>query len=380
MTVCPSTPKHEGNHMIEVTRIDTDFNPSPRLHDYMGLWAIRPEEGAALSRMASSANWREHAATNAASNDPRDRRRTAYTIHDNGVAELKLEGTLMKHENSMEASTSTVFARRALRQAAEDERVTAILLRIDSPGGTVSGTDDLAADVGRINKVKPVVAFAEDLMASAAYWIGSQARAVYANSETAMIGSIGTFMGLHDYSEQAKQEGIEAVVFATGELKATGFPGSKITPQQREYLQGLVEQTQRQFDAAVQAGRHLSAKQLTAVSTGRVWKASEAKRLGLIDGVHRFDKVLAMTPLVTASPRFQQAGPMAFTDGDHLATKGDLARQGAKTFASAFSRAVKVQGDGASKERSKAKQAASAFNQAVRVAGSPSRRHPPTNN
>lgn len=378
--------------MIPVNRIDSDYNPSPRLHDYMGLWAIRAEEGAILSRVASATDWREHASSFAASSDPRDRQRTAYVIHDNGVAELTLSGTLMKHESSVDASTSTVFARRALRQAAEDERVNSILLRIDSPGGTVAGTADLAADVARINKVKPVVAYAEDLMASAAYWIGSQAMAVYANNETAMIGSIGTFLGLYDYSENAKQEGIEALVFATGELKGTGFPGSKITDKQRKYLQGMVEQAQAQFDAGVKAGRGLNAKQLAAVSTGRVWRAAEAKQLGLIDGINRFDTVLDITPLIKTPPRHKPAGAMAFTDGDYLATKGEKVKDGQRAFTSAFERAVNIKGEPKQGGSSHAVESGSAtaehagidrvsaMNKAVKIQGSLLKKHPPNDN
>lgn len=292
--------------------ITLPFNPSPRLHDYTGLWFIRAQEGSAWVQIAKGMDWAQHAAAFVGSRDPRDQTaygaRLAYILHDNAVAEVQLSGTLMKHESSMEESTSTVFARRALRQAAADERVIAIVLRIDSPGGTVSGTDDLGADVAAINATKPVIAYAEDLMASAAYWIGCQSRAIYANSKTALIGSIGTFMGLYDYSEAAKQDGIEALVFATGELKGTGFPGTKVTEKQRAYLQNLVDENQVLFNEAISKGRGISAEDVERLATGEVWKAGEAQRLGLIDGIDNFDAVLAYAAGLAKTTNTPQKG------------------------------------------------------------------------
>lgn len=287
--------------------ITLPYNPSPRIHDYTGLWCIQPEAGAALARIAKTMDWDQHVKTFVGSDDPQDaddfgNKRLAYTLHDSGVAEIALGGTLMKHESSMEASTSTVFARRALRQAGEDQRVKAIVLRIDSPGGTVSGTDDLGTDVARVNARKPVIAFAEDLMASAAYWVGCRARAIWANSPTALIGSIGTFMGLYDLSEAAAKEGVEALVFATGDLKATGFPGAKVTAEQRAYLQDLVDKNQVLFNATVQQGRGMTAEQVAQVATGAVWKAGDAQALGLIDGIKTFDEVLAYAAGLSTTP------------------------------------------------------------------------------
>src|SRR5581483_9650939 len=109
------------------------------------------------------------------------------------------QGMLMKGQSSM-GGTSTVMARRDIRQAVADQDVAGILLAIDSPGGTVAGTDDLAAEVRQARTSKPVWAAIDDLGASAAYWVASQTQRVTVNSPTALVGSIGTLQVIRDLS------------------------------------------------------------------------------------------------------------------------------------------------------------------------------------
>lgn len=185
-----------------------------------------------------------------------------------------------------------VRLREAVRNAASNPDVTAIVLRIDSPGGTVAGTADLGAEIAAAKRRKPVYAFVEDLAASAAYWLASQATKVYANTETALVGSVGTYFAVYDLSRMAENEGIEAVVIRTSPLKGAGFPGEKVTDEQRAVWQELVDGSQKQFTAAVRSGRSMNEAQVAAVAVGRVWQASEALKLKLIDGVKSFDDVL----------------------------------------------------------------------------------------
>jgi signal peptide peptidase SppA len=211
------------------------------------------------------------------------------------TAVVKLTGTLMKQQSSLGGNnTSTIAARRAIRSAAADPNVSGILLAIDSPGGTVAGTADLAADVKAASRKKPVIAHIDDLGASAAYWIASQADAVYANTPTALVGSIGTVLSITDSSGAGEKSGVKTMTFATGPLKAAGYDGTPITDEQAAYFQGLVDSLQQEFDAAVQRGRRLSDTKLAAVKSGAVYPAAEAQPLGLIDGVQPLEKSLAL--------------------------------------------------------------------------------------
>jgi len=264
-----------------------------RLSDYVGVWAVEPAAGSALLDLARRADLAAHVAAAA---PPLLKAALEYTpVKANGqtVAVVTLTGTLMKSVGSMSGGTSTVAARRAVRQAANDPEVAAILLAIDSPGGSVAGTADLAADVKAAGKKKPVWAQIEDLGASAAYWVASQADKVFANTATALVGSIGTLAVVYDLSGAADQAGVKTLVFGTGPLKGAGAPGAPVTEDQQAYFRGLVDDAQRSFDAAVRSGRGLTDRQLEAVKTGGVFGAADALDRKLVDGVQSLDATLA---------------------------------------------------------------------------------------
>lgn len=263
----------------------------PRAGDYYGAWAIEPTAGAVLLERVRRTDLARHVAESAPVPRPRAEVQTVQTA-SGAVAVVMLTGTLQKAVSSLSDGTSTVAARQELRKAAADPDVTAVLLAIDSPGGTVAGTMELAAEVRRAAERKPVWAFIDDLGASAAYWVASQADQVFANNRTALVGSIGTLAVVYDLSGAAEQAGIKTLVFGTGPLKGAGAPGSVVTEDQQTYIRGIVEDAQVAFDAAVKKGRQMTDKQLTAAKTGGVFGATEALDRGLIDGIRSFDQVM----------------------------------------------------------------------------------------
>lgn len=220
--------------------------------------------------------------------------RPLYTIVGDGVATLRLDGPMAKAAGKY-ASASTVTARRAIRAAVADPKVGSILMVVDSPGGYVAGTQDLADDVAAANDQKPVVAYIEDLGASAAYWVASQAGKVYANSG-AFVGSIGVFAVVQDSSKAAELAGVKVHLISTGPLKGAGADGTPVTDEMLAAWQVEVDATMAQFSGAVRGGRGMTAKQLDAVTTGGVWPAKESIGLGLIDGIRPLDAVIAGMP------------------------------------------------------------------------------------
>lgn len=263
-----------------------------RLDEFFGAWAMEPERFLAQYRLVLGSDLIAHARQQAAAPQPRSP--NVELVPGKGgksVAVVRVLGTLMKQSSSF-GGTSTIQLRRDVRTAAADPNVSAILLAIDSPGGTVAGTADLANEVRQARKSKPVWAHIDDLGASAAYWVASQADAVYANTPTALVGSIGTIQTVYDLSAAAEREGVKTLVFATGPLKGAGVPGSEVTEEQRAYFQDLVDDAQAQFDAAVRAGRGMTAAQLAAVRTGGVFPAGKAVGLKLIDGVRGLDRTI----------------------------------------------------------------------------------------
>jgi len=261
-----------------------------RLADYVGLWSMSPQHFSGLWSMAQRIDLAAHV-----EEGPPPLKSVLEKIPgpgDKSIAVVKMTGLLMKSQSSM-GGTSTIQLRREIRAAAADPEVAGILLAVDSPGGTVAGTDDLATDVKAARRAKPVWAHIDDLGASAAYWAISAANRIVANSPTALVGSIGTIQVVRDFSAAAEREGIRTLVFATGSLKGLGTPGTKVTDEQAEHLQSLVDAVQLNFDSAVQKGRSLGVKELAAVRHGGVMTATEAMDKRLVDAVQPLSKTLS---------------------------------------------------------------------------------------
>ncbi len=258
-----------------------------RLSDWAGLWAMEPMAFGVMVESLRRVDMKEHFRER-----PPELKSALEKIPAKGgqsIALIKVMGTMMKSQSSM-GGASTVQLRRDIRQAAADSDVAGILLAIDSPGGTVAGTDDLAAEVKLARRTKPVVAHIDDLGASAAYWVASQAEQIFANSPTALVGSIGTFTTVYDTSAMYEAQGVKAYRFATGPLKGAGTSGTPITEEQRAYFQSLIDASQQHFDAAVKSGRKFSDKQLADVRSGAVFAAGDAIGRKLIDGIQPLSK------------------------------------------------------------------------------------------
>lgn len=270
----------------------------PFFEHYFGLWAMDEERFCSMAAKLHGYDVKAHVlavqsagpiAPKAAAGDDDAR---PYQLSTDGIAMIPIRGMLMKQQSSLSSSTSTVRARRQVRAAAADPDVRAIVLAIESPGGTVAGTKELAADVAMAQTKKSVVAYIEDLGASAAYWIASQAGRIAANS-MAMVGSIGTYGVVHDYSKYAENQGIKVHVIRAGAFKGSGEPGTPISAAEIAERQQLIDQVNQHFLDGVAAGRKKTIDAVKALADGRVHLAATALGLGLIDAVETFDETLA---------------------------------------------------------------------------------------
>lgn len=233
--------------------------------------------------------------------------RRAYDVNQEGTAIIPLMGPLTKGGSVKFDGTSTLRTRQALRMAMRDEAVKSVLLHVDSPGGHVAGVEALAGDIALLRSRKPVLAHIDDLGASAAYWVASQADAIYANP-TSEIGSIGTIAVLEDTSGRMDRLGVKVHVISTGPYKGVGVEGAPISETALEYLKERVAGINQHFLAAVQRGRRASAEQVQAWADGKVYLAETAHALGLIDGVQSLDDTLAQlvsSPGAPAGGRFR---------------------------------------------------------------------------
>ena len=275
------------------------------LDQYFGPWAIMPDvlqEGAAmLARLNLQTHLQQQA--NAATADGGYK----YQVTDDGVAVIRLMGPLTKYYSSLTGGTATSLIRRDIRNATRDDRVKSIMLMIDSPGGTVAGTADLATEVAKAAAQKTVVAYIEDLGASAAYWVASQAHKVYANS-TALVGSIGTYAVVWDASGAAAREGIKVHVIRAGEMKGAGEPGTEVTPAQLAEFQRIVDEMNEFFVRGVAGGRKMTLQATRELADGRVWIGADAEKRRLVDGVRSYEEVIAeLTGSTVRSARTRSA-------------------------------------------------------------------------
>lgn len=249
------------------------------------IWAIENSGWNALVRMARTAR------IDVTAGPAQDAESYGLPIRvKDGVGIIRLNGPMMKRVSPMMRDcgmTGTDDLTAAVRAAAFDKDVETILFKVDSPGGSVDGLAELGDAVRSAAQIKPVIAQVDGMAASAAYYAVSHATEIRAGRMD-MVGSIGTIMVVYDESKAFESEGVEAVVVATGPLKATGTPGAPVTAEQRAYLQSLVNAYFSDFKSQVAAGRKMSGDQVQAVSSGAVWTTGEAMRLGLVDKVATF--------------------------------------------------------------------------------------------
>jgi signal peptide peptidase SppA len=237
-------------------------------------WLIQPE---ALQSMAAAARGmvdRGGFLQKQASENP------LLSVED-GIGVVAIEGPILRKPDLFAriffGATGSEDIGAALREAGSRDDIKAVFLNIDSPGGTVAGTPELADAVAALDKKKPVYAFSSGLMCSAAYWVASQARAIYA-TPSAQVGSIGVVQAVIDNSAALDKAGIKVEVFSVGKYKAMGAPGTPLTDDQRELISSNLAEIAGEFHTAVLAkGRSIPAEAME----GQTFSGRQAQRYNL---------------------------------------------------------------------------------------------------
>ena len=215
------------------------------------------------------------------------------------VAILPLRGVIAHRMGSLDESSGGMSAERftkMVQQAAADPSVGTILLDVDSPGGTVPGVMEAADAVYAARQSKKVVAIANSMMASAAYWIASQAEELVAipSALDRVIGSVGVFTVHQDLTAALEKQGIKVTVIKSGENKFEGNPFEPLTEETRAAMQASVDAANEKFVKAVARGRGVTAAVVRQqFGDGRAFPAADAKNAGLIDKIATFDETVA---------------------------------------------------------------------------------------
>ena len=218
------------------------------------------------------------------------RKQMAAANAGSGIAVLPLYGVVTQRGNMVDdisgpGSTSTQQFTSALRQVLADDTVGQILIDIDSPGGSVYGVAELASEIVKARAQKPVVAVANSLAASAAFWIGCAASEFYV-TPGGEVGSIGVWQAHFDYSKALEEEGVKTTLVSAGKFKVEGNPYEPLGEDARAFMQSRVDDYYGAFVKAVARGRGVGVQQVRdGMGQGRVLGADEALAQGMVDGV-----------------------------------------------------------------------------------------------
>lgn len=169
-----------------------------------------------------------------------------------------------------------------LDQALSDDNVKAILLRIDSPGGTVAASQEIAMEVAYAAEEKPVIASVGDVGASGAYMVASQCDEIIA-LPTSAVGSIGVITEIPNVAGLLDKLGVQFTVLTAGKYKDAGSPYRSLTPTETTLIQQEVDNAYEEFITIVAEGRDLPEEKVREMATGWAYSAREGEKLGLVD-------------------------------------------------------------------------------------------------
>lgn len=210
----------------------------------------------------------------------------------NRIAVILAEGEIVDG-NSDGAISSEKFAKE-IRKARKDENIKAIVLRVNSPGGSILASDVIWREMSEAKKVKPVIVSMGEVAASGGYYIAAPADTIVAQPNT-ITGSIGIFGILFNVQELVNDKlGVTTDVVATGELSDFGNMARPLTEVERTIIQSSVEDGYETFISRVAEGRGMHPDSVRKIASGRVWTGSQAKARGLVDVLGGLDTAIGI--------------------------------------------------------------------------------------
>jgi signal peptide peptidase SppA len=213
-----------------------------------------------------------------------------------GVAVIPIYGTITQRAGLMSAmsgGTSIDVLTQQFRGALADPNVRAIVFDIASPGGTVYGVQELAAEIYAARGRKPIAAVATSMAASAAYWLGAAA-GDFAVTPSGEVGSIGVYAMHQDVSKAAEMVGVKTTFISAGRYKVDGNPYEALSDTARASMQAKVDAAYAQFTADVARFRGVSVADVrNGFGEGDTVLAKDAKAMGMVDRVATLDEVAA---------------------------------------------------------------------------------------
>ncbi len=215
-------------------------------------------------------------------------------IGKKGVAVIHVSGLIASSPAGGILSTAVTATPESLikqlRRADSDSRVAAVVLRIDSPGGSAAASQEIFEEVKRMKK--PVVVSAADIDASGAYYISCGADEIMAN-RASEVGSIGVILSIPNLQELYDKVGVKYVTIKQGKYKDIGSDSRPMTDEEKQLLEKETQEIYEQFIADVASSRNIPVAKVREMATGMVWNGSKAKEMGLIDSLGNYQDAVA---------------------------------------------------------------------------------------
>ncbi len=212
------------------------------------------------------------------------------------VAIINITGVLVKNPGLFDRlfydANSTVEIRQYIEEALNDEKVDAILLYVDTPGGTVDGTQELARFIYANRGKKPMIAYTDGMIASAGYWIAAAADEIIISGDTVEIGSIGVVVTHIDYSRADIEAGVTVNEIYAGKYKRIYSENKPLSEEAREYLQQQVDYLYGVFLNDVAQFRGITIDDALAMAEGKIYIGAQAIEAGLVDRVLTMDAAI----------------------------------------------------------------------------------------
>jgi protease-4 len=211
------------------------------------------------------------------------------------IAVVNVQGEIVSGSEgflgSAEATSGNLVSQ--LEQARNDDAVSAVVLRLNTPGGSVVASDEIAREIAKVRRAgKAVVAAMGEVAASGGYFLAAGANSIVANPST-ITGSIGVIMVLLNLEGAAGKLGVEPIVVKAGRLKDIGSPFRDMTPSERRLFQRLLDEAHVRFMNVVSRGRQMPMRRVRGIADGRILSGEQAREAGLVDRLGTFDDAVA---------------------------------------------------------------------------------------
>ena len=256
-------------------------------------------------------------------------KKTDFSAKDK-IAVVFAEGTITDGEKGEPGDIYDGKYVKMLRTIRQDDHVKAVVLRINSPGGSVLASENILREVLLCKAAgKPVVVSMGDLAASGGYYIACQADSIFAEPST-ITGSIGVFGVVPILQKTMKDNlGITVDTVRTGRYSAFGTPFYDFSPEESQMIQGRVDWIYQDFLAKVAKGRHKTPEQINEIAQGRVWPGAKAKEIGLVDDLGGLDRALSAAAKLAGIEKYRITEfPRTKTAFEQLLEKFDRSKDG----------------------------------------------------